>query len=1120
MTEKKRWRSLASRLCTWLALAVGLGETAAGAQFDNMRNILVSPLKEDVNAVHVFASGTTPFDDECILTKAHIYTYTASDDRSLFNFASGERLLRYFGDSYPPYKYYPEGYRLRFSYRSLESSSLRLYPINGDDQTLYTPIALTPDGKWHTIDIPVTDLNGEGEGAIPFTGCASLDLQSNHCSGTLLTFRTTGNVWIDSLFFYTYDFLVDSIFLSEGISNPVQYGSLLGDVTVKSKLPYPSAPVSVFEYLKIECDNGLPLLSSFNGLVSAGAYPDPLEDGFSTSFRIVLPAVESIAYDRPIRSDPYSINLRPRQQRDGREGHSFRPFWIDDTTYGEVSVSGASQDFRPNETDRPIRIPDNYLFIAASTATAFETPDGLPLRFVRTSGNEGKEERICFNYPMSALPGDAADWYLHMAVRTTADIAYTVILRDGERVRSITVGNRKGAGGQYPTQDFAHNGSWRFLYIPLSSFAEGSPVAYSDNAALTILPVGDEDNNLVELDAIFLAKTHVDPTKIKIALRKNDGNLIFYDHVSLSTQGEGVQLVTLLEPDSARLSGSSIEWSCTDNGVVTLTPENRLKAQRRGIARVIASLRLSTGRLLTDTLDVDVRPLLVQEITLYEGEGAGSLVTGKTDGKPDTSVVYADNLTFRLQVHTSPQEADDGSVRWSIRSLDNSSEGATLLSSEEGDNIRTVKILPSGEGKDVIVYVSSTDEGNAAASYRIRVVPKNISIVDSEGNNAFTPPSGKDFTTTDITLKVVSGHLSQRTDLPVRWSCIPNTPEAIAFTDGIPNGGIASAERTLRILRPNAATVVYAEVEGPNGTKMTSYYPVSVPESELNIVRVDDYALANKANPGDTIKLIAVEPHAGLSGGCEPILEPFNWEASEGLTRIFMDTLSLYKAVHYRVDTASVCVSVAAYRKWTTHGTLEDQPHGAFTLEILPRPSLPLPPLDNSEEAATESGVNEDSEALNGGNGDSGESTDSGSEEDAGSGNEEEPDSNREIKKGEPTADEGEGSGDNTGTSDPKQQGTTPATQKPVSKPSPPTAVQLPAGTASTTSPSVNYIEGALLLMNLEGRTIVIASLTGCPLTSFSVSGKNERRPLSLPTGIYILYTYPSSDVVLKFVVQ
>jgi hypothetical protein len=1067
------------------------------------------------------------FREDQVLEDAQLSTSPPAGDYSLHDKYAALRHVNYSGKGLPPYYYYGAGYRLHFSYRTAQfGSTVEMFCYNNTQHTQklrLLNVEPVHDGAWHTVDVSMDDIS-LSLGFSSFWTCASLQNVAGTVQGVLLGFQVSGVVEIDSLFFYTYDYLVHEIRLP-WISEAVEQGRPLGTIEVVSKLPYKSSPV--LDAIKLTCTPALPALTLHETVVSTGGYYGAdLANNLDVNYRVTLPNPEGGKNGDVVNES--SFTLKPRTKySDGLAGHSFRAFWMDDLTYAALATVGSTEDLRLNIlAGRRVYTPSGYLAV-----------NGKFLSLLRTDNATSEGAAIRFEYPMQPLTGDIDDWYFHASVKTKADVSYTIIIREGTGMRFITIGNCLGAGGVLPQMDFVHDGSSQIFHIPLSSFLTGTPpVVPSGNASLTIIPVGDKVGDLLEFEEIYLARNHVEPEKITIQVRGNDGRVLPYKSLGLWENGEALHLSSVLTPGESQVG--HVTWTCADNSVVTLSDTQdgqTLQARQHGSTYVTVSCDLLDGSKLYDTLWVYVRMDLVQEMSLYQGAGAGQLVTHKSNGKADTTLYYTPNSTFRLQAHAYPYDVSKRGVVWSIDTPEGGTAAATFLTPQgtDGDSIRTVQLLPHSKGHEIIVRARTADGGPAAVWYRIAVLPDTILLVDSDGKQQYTPgAAGKNFEMKDITLKVVCGDGESKVTLPVRWSYSPEVAEAVAFTDGIASGSIAPAERTVRILRPNTLVVIQVTVEGlgyPFGQPLTGYYSITVPESELNIVRVDAYALANKANPGDIIKLIAEEPHAGaeVQGGMDAMSEHFVWEASEGLTCIYKDTAALYKSVHYRVDTAAAHVRVKVYRPWLSGRPAAEQPQGEMTLEILPRiTSYPAPPTELPSEQEPENSAIEGS-AVEG-------SAVEGSEV---------------VTPVTPVV---------TPPVTPVTPVVTPPVTPVVTPPvtpvvtppvtpvvTPVTPVVTPPVTpvvtppvttpvtpaessqqtavdavAAVASPAVSYREGILTLTNFGESTVVITSLTGRLLASFTVSGESIHRPVSLPTGIYIAYTWPSQKVILKFVVQ
>jgi hypothetical protein len=67
--------------------------------------------------------------------------------------------------------------------------------------------------------------------------------------------------------------------------------------------------------------------------------------------------------------------------------------------------------------------------------------------------------------------------------------------------------------------------------------------------------------------------------------------------------------------------------------------------------------------------------------------------------------------------------------------------------------------------------------------------------------------------------------------------------------------------------------------------------------------------------------------------------------------------------------------------------------------------------------------------------------------------------------------------------------------------------VSYPAGTPAFAGvrPQAFYVDGALQLRSLEGYTCTVFSIAGQSLLTFRPASSDERRPCSLPPGVYIL---------------
>ncbi|MDR3129751.1 MAG: Ig-like domain-containing protein [Tannerellaceae bacterium] len=235
-------------------------------------------------------------------------------------------------------------------------------------------------------------------------------------------------------------------------------------------------------------------------------------------------------------------------------------------------------------------------------------------------------------------------FFFHMALRSKDErSAYTFTFSDGIKSASIVIGNKEGEGGIAPKYDFARDGAWHEINIPLSlpefddMFENPIHVEGTGLNFLTFL-AGGEPWTTLDMDALFFYD--VAEQQLSLSVDRQE--------VNMKVQGS-VKLNAVTTP---AIKVHQVKWQSLNPEVATVASEGFVTGLKAGDATIVASLEGLEKRCVVHVTKEEIvnsrygshyHTFFVDETTFaYFGERL------ERDLRPGTNVCDLDNWKGQL----------------------------------------------------------------------------------------------------------------------------------------------------------------------------------------------------------------------------------------------------------------------------------------------------------------------------------------------------------------------------------------------------------------------------------------------------------------------------------------
>jgi uncharacterized protein YjdB len=313
-------------------------------------------------------------------------------------------------------------------------------------------------------------------------------------------------------------------------------------------------------------------------------------------------------------------------------GSNYFVLQMGDKAFKQVKDKVA-RDLRPNDAERNLQIWENtFIGQTGATADSYGNYDGWIRMVVSDKGWSGAAY-AAYGYPldMRRIHDNRGDYFFHIALKSNQkQLAYTFTFSDGTNSATIVIGNRPNEAGIWPHYDFARNGTWQEINIPLTLpefdalYAANIPTT---EVNLFAFSAGSERGVALDMDALFFYKRPQEPEELRLSTTK------------MTLQKQSVQRITAtILP--AEAYAASIQWE-SSNPSVALVNDGFVTAVGVGTAQITATC--VAAKVVCNVTVTDVKAVNSLHGSGYRvllmGMGAFEAVSafnpGLTDLRPD-----------------------------------------------------------------------------------------------------------------------------------------------------------------------------------------------------------------------------------------------------------------------------------------------------------------------------------------------------------------------------------------------------------------------------------------------------------------------------------------------------
>jgi uncharacterized protein YjdB/beta-glucanase (GH16 family) len=290
-----------------------------------------------------------------------------------------------------------------------------------------------------------------------------------------------------------------------------------------------------------------------------------------------------------------SVKVLPKEETYPLFGTQYHLLLLDAVTLEKVK-DNVIQDFRPGVNNNKLDLwSETFHTLLVSGANSFNEYERWVGLEVANKGWSGGAFVVENGVDLREIRQERGNWFFHIALKSfqptsTYTFTFTDTDETGGGKATIVIGNGEGTSGRYPKYDFARDGEWHELDIPLSlpEFDLLYEVALSGpNKPLNLVEfsAGGVEGTVLEMDAMFFYK-RVPPAHL------------VPESLTLMEQ-EVKKMSVVLLPES---SYAPLQWKSLDESIF-IVRDGWVSGLRAGTAKIW----ISTGKVDT-TVDVTVLP--------------------------------------------------------------------------------------------------------------------------------------------------------------------------------------------------------------------------------------------------------------------------------------------------------------------------------------------------------------------------------------------------------------------------------------------------------------------------------------------------------------------------------
>ncbi|MDR2791376.1 MAG: Ig-like domain-containing protein [Tannerellaceae bacterium] len=407
------------------------------------------------------------------------------------------------------------------------------------------------DGLWHDINIPLS---------LPeFDGMFKTVTTATEQGVNLVAFSAGGTegttLDMDALFFYEMNPRVTAIHLLEEVTIVKQ------EVKLLEVLWHPVGAKDILTW------------SSSNPAVAT------VDDGLVTGVGVGETVITAICGTVTASCRVTVTQLSENNLR----GNNYYLLFLGDSSYNDLPATERQviRDWRPGrKAANDLQIWENtFVPIATAEGTnSYGKADPWLGLQVTDAGWSGGAFHIADEIDLRAVAAERDRFSFHIALKSTSPTVYTLGFSDGRKTTSIVIGDRPDEAGSIPSFNFARDGQWHEIEIPMTHPAFNGLYGSAFDGAQTNLmtfSAGSTAGDTLEMDAVFFFAREADPEAVVLS-----------QQTLVMEEQQVVCLTARLTPTGA--VGPPIVWQSSDERIATVT-NGCISAVAAGRVHIIAA---------------------------------------------------------------------------------------------------------------------------------------------------------------------------------------------------------------------------------------------------------------------------------------------------------------------------------------------------------------------------------------------------------------------------------------------------------------------------------------------------------------------------------------------------
>jgi uncharacterized protein YjdB/beta-glucanase (GH16 family) len=339
------------------------------------------------------------------------------------------------------------------------------------------------DGQWHEIDIPMSLPEFDGMYTLPFGAAAKQVMIMAFSAGK----EKETTLDMDAAFFYKHQPPLEQLTLSAKTVTIEEQDVFLLGVEVK--------PEGVF--VELEWKSLDPAAVGVN-------------NGFVTGFRAGKGTIPVVVYAVG-RTDTCYVKVNAKQGEQSLYGSDYHILSLGENTFKSIQNKVLS-DWRAN-TDVQVWESTFNAAPASNEVNSYGLADPWIGMTVSDKGWSGGAFAVSGYMDLTRVRSERENYCFHVALKSTQPVSvYTFSFTDGKGdTARIAVGNRKNENGLIPKYNFARNGLWHEIQIPLSlpefdNLYKQPFGGAQGNVNLVTFSAGGDAGTALNMDALFFYK--------------------------------------------------------------------------------------------------------------------------------------------------------------------------------------------------------------------------------------------------------------------------------------------------------------------------------------------------------------------------------------------------------------------------------------------------------------------------------------------------------------------------------------------------------------------------------------------------------------------------------------